>query len=201
MVKRVTTDYPPNKDSWEVIALRDGDEVVGMVELASTRSDLVFVTSDAQLLRFEADKVRPQGRLAGGMAGISLSTGAIVVWFGAVDVSVPDGEWAGEVVTIAGSRDALPGTQPGSAKVTPYAEFPAKGRATGGVRCQRFLKGEDMLLHAWVGLAPARASAANGSAVALPASDSRRDGSGTPLAGPVAAIAGTIGTAVIVPVE
>ncbi len=34
--------------------------------------DLVFVTSDAQLLRFAASAVRPQGRSAGGMAGIRL---------------------------------------------------------------------------------------------------------------------------------
>ena len=156
----------------------------------------MFVTSDAQLLRFGADKVRPQGRTAGGMAGISLSPGASVLWFGAVDLSVPDGEWASVVVTVAGTRDGLPGTQPGTAKVTPYAEYPAKGRATGGVRCQRFLKGEDVLLQAWVGLSPARASAANGKAVALPAPDSRRDGSGTPLATPVGGIAGAVGTTV-----
>ncbi len=31
------------------------------------------------------------------------------------------------------------------------AIYPAKGRATGGVRCQRLLKGEDALLLAWVG--------------------------------------------------
>ena len=29
-------------------------------------------------------------------------------------------------------------------KVTPYEEYPAKGRGTGGVRCHRFLKGEDV---------------------------------------------------------
>jgi DNA gyrase subunit A len=193
VVKRVTTDYPPNKDSWEVVALKDGDEVVGAVELATDECDLVFVTSDAQLLRFAADKVRPQGRTAGGMAGISLSAGASVVWFGAVDLTLPDGEWASVVVTVAGTRDGLPGTQPGTAKVTPYAEYPAKGRATGGLRCQRFLKGEDVLLLAWVGHSPARASAANGKAVALPAPDSRRDGSGTPLSTPVVAVAGAGG--------
>ena len=35
--------------------------------------------------------------------------------------------------------------------MTPYAEYPAKGRATGGVRCHRFLKGEDLLVLAWAG--------------------------------------------------
>ncbi|HYY10941.1 MAG TPA: DNA topoisomerase IV subunit A, partial [Kineosporiaceae bacterium] len=138
VVKRVATDHPLNKDEWEVVALRDGDSVVGAVELPHESCDLVFVTSDAQLLRFGADKVRPQGRAAGGMAGVNLAPGARVVHFGAVDLTLPDGEWANVVVTIAGATGALPGTQTGSAKVTPYAEFPAKGRATGGVRCHRF---------------------------------------------------------------
>ena len=44
----------------------------------------------------------------------------------------------------------------GRVKVTPFAEYPAKGRATGGVRCHRFLKGEDALVLAWAGAAPAR---------------------------------------------
>jgi DNA gyrase subunit A len=192
VVKRVTTDYPLNKDAWEVISLKDGDEVVGACELTHENYDLVFVTNDAQLLRFGADKVRPQGRAAGGMAGISVTGKVKVAWFGAVDLSIKDGEWASVVVTIAGSTNALPGTQPGTAKVTPYAEFPTKGRATGGVRCHRFLKGEDVLLLAWVGPSPARAAAANGVALTLPDLDSRRDGSGTPLPQPVAAVAGPV---------
>jgi DNA gyrase subunit A len=193
VVKRVTTDYPTNRDDWEVIGLKDGDEVVGAVELRTGEEDLVFITSDAQLLRFGADKVRPQGRSAGGMAGIALAPRARVVWFGAVDLSVKDGEWGSVVVSISGSTSALPGTQPGAAKLTPFAEYPRKGRATGGVRCHRFLKGEDTLLLAWAGPAPARAAAANGVAVDLPEPDSRRDGSGTPLRQPVAAVAGPAG--------
>ena len=66
VVKRVTTDDPLNKSEWEVVALRDGDSVVGAVELPHGAGDLVFVTSDAQLLRFAADRVRPQGRSAAG---------------------------------------------------------------------------------------------------------------------------------------
>ena len=56
-------------------------------------------------------------------------------------------------------------------KVTPFAEYPGKGRATGGVRCHRFLKGEDALVFAWAGTAPARAAAASGSPVDLPERD------------------------------
>jgi len=46
VVKRVLPDYPSNKDSFELIGLKDGDTVVGAVELAATDDDLVFVTSD-----------------------------------------------------------------------------------------------------------------------------------------------------------
>jgi DNA gyrase subunit A len=190
VVKRVIVDYPANKDEWEVIGLRDGDEVIGAVELGTRAADLIFITSDAQLLRFGADLVRPQGRAAGGMAGINLSKDARVIYFGAVDLSVKDGEWGNVVVTVSGSSSALPGTQTGGAKVTPFAEYPAKGRATGGVRCHRFVRGEDTLLLAWAGPSPAQAAGATGAAVDLPEPDSRRDGSGVPLSKAIDAVAG-----------
>ena len=72
------------------------------------------------------------------------------------------------MVTVAGTSSALPGTDAGSVKVTPFAEYPGKGRATGGVRCHRFLKGEDTLLLGWVGPGPAVAAAASGTPVELP---------------------------------
>ena len=53
---------------------------------------------------------------------------------------------------VAGDKDALPGTENGAAKVTPLEMYPTKGRATGGVRSQRFLKGQNTLIFAWVGL-------------------------------------------------
>jgi DNA gyrase subunit A len=179
VVKRVVPDYPA-RDAWDVVALKDGDRVVGVVELESDGDELVFVTSDAQLLHFGASVVRPQGRAAGGVAGVALAAGSRVVFFGAV---APGTE--AEALTIAGSSSALPGTQTGSAKVTPFGEYPGKGRSTGGVRCHRFLRGEDSLLLACVGPAPVRAVAAGGGAVDLPPAAGRRDGSGTPLAQPV----------------
>ena len=152
-------------------------------------------TSDAQVLRFGAEKVRPQGRAAGGMARINLTRAARVVFFGAVDLRLKDGEWASVVVTISGSSGALPGTETGAAKTTPLAEYPGKGRATGGVRCHRLLKGEDGLILAWAGPAPALAAAPTGVAVSLPVPDSRRDGSGVPLDHPVTAIGGPVAQA------
>jgi DNA gyrase subunit A len=186
VVKRVTTDYP-GRPEFEVIGLKDGDEVVGAVELRSGTEDLVFITSDAQLLHFSASAVRPQGRSAGGMAGVKLASGQQAVFFGAVDPGADN-----VVVTSSGSSGALPGTEPGSLKVTPYAEYPAKGRATGGVRCHRFLKGEDTLVLAWAGATPARAAGGNGVAIELPEATGKRDGSGTPATTAIARIASSL---------
>jgi DNA gyrase subunit A len=190
VVKRVAPDYPQNAAEFEVIALKDGDRVVSAVQLADEAQDLVFVTSDAQLLRFAVAAVRPQGRSAAGMAGIRLASRASVVWFGAVD---PAATLPAEpvVVTVAGSAGALPGTSAVTVKVTPYAEYPPKGRATGGVRCHRFLKGEDVLVLAWAGPGPARGATEAGTPVDLPPPDGRRDGSGVRVRHPLAALGGS----------
>nr|WP_229866441.1 MULTISPECIES: DNA topoisomerase (ATP-hydrolyzing) [Sinomonas] len=187
VVKRVSPDYPLNREDWEAITLKPGDTVIGAAPAADSDT-LVFVTAQAQLLRFEAAAVRPQGRTAGGMAGIKLGDGDEAVFFGVVrpdgapgDSGDPDASRA-VVVTIAGGNGALPGTSAGTVKVTPFGEYPAKGRATGGVRAHRFLKGEDRLTLAWVGRGPAKASSSSGVARSLPSEYGRRDGSGIPLA-------------------
>ncbi len=171
------------RSEWEVIRLDDGDEVAGAVWLGGRgEPELCFVTSDAQLLHFPVGVVRPQGRTGGGVAGIKLNPGARVVFFGAVPV---DGS---VVVTLATPSGALLGVEAGSVKVAPFEEFPGKGRATQGVRCHRFLKGEGELQLAWAGPAPAIACAASGAPVDLPPADGRRDGSGHPVPQPILAI-------------
>ncbi len=189
VVKRVNPEYLSNKDDWEVIRLNDGDEVVGAVELRTGDENLCFVTSDAQLLHFAAGAVRPQGRGGGGVAGVRVSSGERVVFFGAL---LPRDDAV--LVTASGSSTALPGTEPGAVKVTPFSEYPAKGRGTGGVRCHRFLKGEDAVVFAWAGEGPARAAASSGAAVDLPDATGRRDGSGVPGSQPIAACSGPVTT-------
>jgi DNA gyrase subunit A len=188
VVKRVSAEDVPSRSEWELIRLADGDAVVGAAVSTEPEQHLVFITRHAQLLRFTADAVRPQGRAAGGMAGIKLGAGDEVAFFGTLD---PDGP--GAVVTIAGSDDALPGTTPGSGKVTDAAEYPSKGRATGGVRCHRFRAGEDRLLFAWAGPTPLRASSASGVPIDLPDIDHKRDGTGVALDTPVAGVSGPVG--------
>jgi DNA gyrase subunit A len=188
VVKRLTPDYPQNAADFDVIALRDGDRVVGAVQLDSEDAELVFITSDAQLLRFPAASVRPQGRAAAGMAGIRLAPRASVAWFGAIEGSQDE---PAVVVTVAGSAAALPGTSAMTVKVSPFAEFPPKGRATGGVRCHRFLKGEDALVLAWAGPEPARGATEAGTPVDLPPPTGRRDGSGERVRHQLAGVGGT----------
>lgn len=183
VVKRVAVDGWPNRPDGEAIALKPGDEVVGAGR-AADGDEVVFVTSDAQLLHFSADQVRPQGAAAAGMAGIKLAAGAVVVHFGIV----PSGVDA-DVVTVSGSTQTIAGADPGRGKVSPFDQFPAKGRATGGVRCHAFLKGEDVLQLAWVGARPL-AVGADGSSRSLPEGGARRDASGAQLDSPV----GSIGT-------
>jgi DNA gyrase subunit A len=240
VVKRVQPDYPANRDEFELITLKDDDRVIGAAYLTGDDAELVFITSDAQLLRFAASSVRPQGRPAAGMAGIRLSDGAAAIWFGAIGpaatrsvlptrpASPPNGradhheaalaamadlraEVTGEeaggsawattpeaaaavVVTIAGRSGALPGTGGASVKVTPFAEYPPKGRATGGVRCQRFLKGEDGLIQAWLGPAPVIGVTESGVVVDLSGMTGKRDGSGNAITRQLAYLGHPFGT-------
>ena len=185
VVKRITPAPAPAKDEWELITLQNGDAVIGAAT-TSEDSELVFIASDASLLHFPAKLVNTQGRSAAGMAGIRLADGEHAIFFGVLDrTEAIDGA---VVVTVAGASDALPGTESGAAKVTPFEAYPGKGRATGGVRSQRFLRGEDTLIAAWVGPNPPRAVAASGAAVSLPDTDPRRDGSGQALATAVGGI-------------
>lgn len=198
VVKRWNRESPTTMDSWSVIDLKDDDEVLAAAE-ARDEDRLVFVSTDSSLLTFEAKNVRPQGRTAGGMAGIRLAEGCSVAAFAVV----PDGKvtWNYEegenglfsasgavVLTVAGDSEALPGTENGAAKVTPLEMYPTKGRGTGGVRSQRFLKGQDTLILAFMGAYPLHASTQSGAPVELPKPDMRRDGSGTDLSAPIAVV-------------
>ena len=177
-VKITRPEWLVRTDEFDVIGLDPADEVVGASWVTDPSMALVFVTSDASLLRFDAGKVRPQGLSGAGIDGIRLAADATVLFFGAVSTSDSD-HGQPLVVTSTG----------GGVKVTPLVEYPEKGRATGGVRAMRFLKtrgpggGESQLALAWVGARPAAATA-TGDPLDLPAVDPRRDGSGETMPGP-----------------
>ena len=182
VVKRVLLSDLPSKPVVEIIALKDSDSLISAC-MAPDDSEFAAVASDAQLLRFSANSVRPQGRAAAGMAGMKLAGNAKIVFATALPANAE-----AVVVTVAESFETLPGISSSSAKISEWAEFPAKGRATGGVRAQRFLKGEDHLSCAWVGLGDPRAVAADGTVRKLPEQHVKRDGSGSAVEGPIAHI-------------
>lgn len=187
-VKRVNPDYPLNRDRWEVMALKDKDAVIGAGVAEEESDQLVFVSRGAQLLRYAASHVRPQGRTGGGVAGMKLGSEDAVIGFSVIPASSAETPASAMVVTCATGSQALEGLSAESVKVSDLAEFPAKGRATGGVRAHRFLRGEDHLSLGAAVLAPPLAADPRGAARTLPAEMARRDGSGVPVESPIAAV-------------
>lgn len=174
VVKRLSGDFPP-KPTFEVISLKAGDELIGATS-SGEDDELIFITDDAQLLRFEASLVRPLGRGAAGMAGIKLSDGAKAIFFASVAVDKKT-----VVLTAANNSESLGAVDAGSAKISSIDEFPGKGRATGGVRAHKFIRDENQLYFAYVGQQPILGSASAGKALELPEKLAKRDASGAPL--------------------
>ncbi|CAB4336088.1 MAG: DNA topoisomerase 4 subunit A [Actinobacteria bacterium] len=180
VVKRVVHDVPSSAGDWNIMKLEEDDYIVGATQVHSDAGDVVLITSDAQLLRFSASAIRATGRSAAGMAGIKITQGARVI-FGAVVKA----DSSCVVATVAGDRGALTGTAAHSLKLTPLIDFPSKGRATGGVRCHKFLSGENTLINATAGAGPIHACGSSGAAVEVPAAQGKRDGTGTKLTKPI----------------
>lgn len=189
VVKRVRPEWPLNRQVVDAVALKDGDAVVGAAPAPDEADQLVFLTRTGQLLRYAASAVRPQGPAGGGVAGIRLAAGDTVLAFGvapAASLTETGADAAAHprpavVVTVTDGEADVLGSAPGSVKVTPLGEYPARGRGTGGVRAHRLLKGESGLELGWIGAAPALAASRAGVARALPIEYGRRDGSGVPV--------------------
>lgn len=177
IVKRMRPDYPSTQDRFSIINLEGTDQLI-YAGACPDDAQIVMISTDAQLLRTPANKVRPQGRNAGGVAGMSLKEHTQVI-AGAI---VPDELVAATTVaTVAAIMNAMPGANQSSIKLTPLDRYPVKGRGAQGVRVQRFLKGEYALDMAFVGPDPIHAIDAHGKPVKLPELDERRDGSGSNL--------------------
>lgn len=169
IVKRVLPDFPQKSD-FECINLKQGDKVIGAA-LSEESDELVFITQDAQLLRFDAKSVRPQGRNGAGMAGIK--TESEVVFFGVLKPKAKN-----IVFTVANSSKSLPGTGPGAFKVTKIDEFPKKGRATGGMRSHKFTKARDQVSLAYAGPESFQLLDPKGKAIGIEYEIQKRDTSG-----------------------
>jgi DNA gyrase subunit A len=174
VVKRLDQAQFPTRLPAPIISLSDDDVVVGAA-VAGDGSDLIMITGDAQLLRTPANKIRPQGRSAGGVQGMKLGDGASVIAFSAVVVT-------DQVVVTMSDQ--------GTVKSTPLAEYPVKGRGGIGVRCQRLLSGETSLTDVLI-CAPQEATAVDskGQTIAGDLPKGRRDGSGVRLSSKPAGLA------------
>ncbi len=134
LVKRsVRAEFEGRTRSLVAAGVRDGDALVAA--LACNSGDHVLLAHDGGLVtRFAAEEVRPMGRSAAGVAGMKVGKGQAVV---AASV-LPGGSDEGQaVITLAAD---------GSAKRTPFHEYPVKGRGGKGVQT-----GTDRL--AWCGVA------------------------------------------------
>ena len=171
VVKRVALSGLPDKTHHSLISLKEGDTVVG-AGIAGDETHCIFISSHGQLLHFPATAVRPQGLSAAGMAGIALGETARVVWAGALPPQ------DATVITVSGSSHVLPGTEAVRIKRTALSQFPPKGRATGGVRAHTFLKGEDVLVTAYVGANPL-ALGPKAKPLELDLPEAKRDASGS----------------------
>ena len=183
-VKRIRPTELRDRDREPVIALKAGDRVIGVAP-APDDEWIVLITSGAQLLRFPAGQVNPQGPGAAGMKGIGLKAGAAVRFAGVVADDA-------EVVTVTEPAETLAGLDEPRAKVSDLAEFPPKGRGTGGVQAHRLLKGEAGLALAWAGPSPL-AVGTDGSQRQLPPGGAARAGSGVSVDGAIGAIGSRLG--------
>ena len=108
---------------------------------------------------------------------MNLSDGASVIAFGAIT----DAETA-QVITAAKSGSTLAGIDGGSLKRSSLSEFPAKGRATGGVRAHKFIRNEDHLYFAAISGEQPLGVSVDGKPVDVLAIElSKRDASGMPI--------------------
>lgn len=177
VIKRIRPQVLATQDSYSIIKLESGDQVVAAGS-GSDEGAFVLISSAAQLLRTPANKVRPQGRTGQGISGIKLSEGDQVVAAALVSAEALESSL---VVTVAGIATSEPGSGQTSAKVTPLLQYPQKGRAGQGVRCQRFLKGESRLALAAITATPPRALSKDGSPLPVPEVTDKRDASGSAL--------------------
>ncbi len=135
IVKRVTPAIWPDRTE-RVITLSAGDRVVGAARGVSSCGYFVFITAKGNLLHYSAGLVNPQNRPARGVAGVTLKDDDDrVISFGYTE----DVDRA-NVLTVSKRMTT-----------SRLSSYQTRGRATRGVQCHKFLKGEEWLHAAIVG--------------------------------------------------
>lgn len=112
------------------------DDRLGWVVVTSGEDEILLTTAQAQCIRFGENDVRPTTLAAGGMRGIKL---------------------AGQRDRVVGASVIIENqyvwcvTDDGIAKISPVSDYPAQGRAGGGVIAMRLPKGSTELTAATIG--------------------------------------------------
>ncbi len=167
VLKRINPKDLSQMKEVSVVSLAGDDEVL-FCAAQSENSSIGMLTKTGQMLRTLSGRIRPQGRSAGGVAGIKLSADDEVLAAGVIE----DGQKA-HVIAVVDS---------GTVKASLWDDYPTKGRGTAGVRSIRFLKGESHLVGGAIVAGPWTYVNAKGH----PLGDSaavKRDASGTILEG------------------
>ncbi|MFZ5922394.1 MAG: DNA gyrase subunit A [Chloroflexota bacterium] len=117
-IKRVDLEeFASVRPSGLIAMTLDADDELGWARLTTGKDEIILVTAQGQALRFAEDEVRSMGRAASGVQGIRLAKGDAVT-------SMTKVQPGGSLLIV---------TEGGFGKQTPLDEYPAKGRATGGV--------------------------------------------------------------------
>jgi DNA gyrase subunit A len=117
-IKRIAlSEFTSVRPSGLIAMSLENSDDLGWVRQTNGQDEIILVTEQGKALRFSEDEVRPMGRNAGGVTAIHLSGKDHVT---SMEVVEP----GGQLLII---------TTHGYGKCTSLSEYPAKGRATGGV--------------------------------------------------------------------
>jgi DNA gyrase subunit A len=136
-VKRLKIDDLPGISAKPFVVMNVGDDDQLMsVFVTDGKQEVILCTAQAQAIRFSEDDVRPTGLQSGGMIGIKLS---------------------GQRDSVVGAMPVIAGqyvwniTDDGIAKISHVDDYPAQGRAGGGVITMRLPSSSRALAAATIG--------------------------------------------------
>ena len=120
-IKRISIDnLSPRLAITKIMTLKEDHEIVDAI-LTEDNEDIMIATAKGMSVRFKAETVRPSGRTAQGVKGISLSEDDEVISL----TNVPTNT---EIVTVTSS---------GISKATNESEFATKSRGCKGIQCHK----------------------------------------------------------------
>ena len=117
-VKRVSlAEFASVRPSGLIAITLDANDELCWARPTRGNDDILLVTAEGRALRFSETEIRPMGRQAAGVNGMSLK----------------ENDRIASLEVVEPGASLLVATQKGFGKRTPLEEYPVKGRATGGV--------------------------------------------------------------------